>query len=263
MHRVLAVGLSAIALALVPALPVLAQAPAQEPARSSLSGVYLQLDTGWSWAGNAGVTNANPQPAGANCLLQAFTTPPAHICAGTLDQLGSSFILGGGVGYRLPMGFRVDVTYNNRSGYDLKGVGPNGVSFDPKVAANTVMLNGYYDLPVTLGEGVKPYVGGGIGRTKNKVNNINYSEPGPPPESGQVPGGSKSSMAWQLTLGAEVRITKNWVVDIGYRYVDLGKLATNAGPATAGQPYNADNYTTPLTGKLRANEFLFNLRYEL
>jgi hypothetical protein len=45
--------------------------------------------------------------------------------------------------------------------------------------------------------------------------------------------------------------------------VDLGKLSTNAGPATGGQAFNANNFTTPLEGKLKANEFLLNVRYEL
>jgi len=60
-----------------------------------------------------------------------------------------------------------------------------------------------------------------------------------------------------------VRITRNWVLDVGYRYVDLGKLKTDSGPATSGQAFNANNFTTPLEGKLRANELLLNVRYEL
>lgn len=241
--------------------PGQAQAPVSPQSRSALAGAYIQLDTGWSWAANAGMTNTTPQPAGANCLLQAFTVPPAHTCAGTLDSLGSSLVLGFGVGYRLPGGIRIDVTYDNRSGYNLSGTSLTGVNFDPKVTANTVLFNGYYDLPIKIGERVRPYIGGGIGWSKNKVNNINYSEPGPSPDSGQVPGGSKGGLAWQLTLGAEVRVTENWVLDIGYRYVDLGKIETSAGPATAGDPFNADNYTTPVQGKLRANELVFNFRY--
>ncbi len=225
--------------------------------------VYLQLDTGWSWAQNAGMTN-DPSTQSPTCLLQAPNPGTGHPCVGSLDQLGSSFVIGGGVGYRLPLGFRVDVTYTNRNGYNLSGSDSNGTTFDPKTTATTVMANGYYDLPVKLaGERVQPYVGGGVGRTRSKVNDIGWSITDPPPESGRVPGGSKTSTAWQLTLGVEVRVTEHWVRDVGYRYADLGKLVTNAGPATAGDPYNAANYTNGLSGKLRANEFLFNVRYQL
>ncbi len=240
--------------------PAPASAPVQAQPRSPFPGFYFQIGTGWSWAKSAGMTNAHPEPNGSNCLLQ---TPSPHVCAGSLNHLGSSFVIGAGVGYRFPAGFRADVTYSNRSGYDLQGTSPSGVNFDPKTTANTVMVNGYFSVPYTIADKATPYIGGGIGRSKNKVNNINWTDPpGPDAESGQVPGGSKSSTAWQLTLGAEVRVAPNWILDIGYRYSDLGKLQTNAGPATAGESFNEDNFTTPLTGKLRTNEVLLNFRYE-
>ncbi len=219
--------------------------------------VYFQMNTGWSWARNPQVRDT--QASSPDCVLQSATSGAP--CNGELDQLGSSFIIGAGVGYKLPMGFRVDVTYNNRNGYDLRGSDPAGSTFDPKTTANTVMLNGYYDLPFKIAEKVTPYVGGGIGRSRNKANNINWSDPGNP--GGQIPGGSNTGTAWQLTIGADIRVTRNWVLDIGYRYSDLGKITTDAGPATGGQPFNANNFTTPLEGKLKANEFLFNVRYEL
>jgi opacity protein-like surface antigen len=236
----------ALALAAVAALIAAPNAAAQ---------VYIQVDSGWSWAQNAKMTDT--QPSSPDCLLYGGSP---NICNGTLNHLGSSFIIGAGVGYKLPMGFRVDITYNYRGGYDLKGSDPAGTTFDPKTTASTGMVNGYYDLPFKIAERVTPYVGGGVGRSRNKVNNINWNDAS---SSGQVPGGSKSSTAWQLTLGADIRITRNWVIDVGYRYVDLGKLSTNAGAATGGQPFNANNYTTPIEGKLKANEFLFNVRYEL
>jgi len=220
--------------------------------------VYFQLNTGWSWAQNPQVKDTNTTHQ--TCVLTSASTVPNAPCDGTLTHMGSSFIIGAGVGYKLPLGFRVDVTYNNRSGYDLSGSDPAGTTFDPKTTANTVMLNGYYDLPFKLADGkVTPYVGGGIGRSRNKVNNINWSDS--PTSSGQIPGGSDTSTAWQLTVGADIRLTQNWVLDLGYRYTDLGDLKTNGGTTTG--DFNSANYTTPLQGKLKANEFVFNIRYEL
>lgn len=242
----------ALALASAAALGAAGEAGAQ---------VYFQLNTGWSWAQNAQMKDTDP--SSPDCLLQGGSTATAtggNICTGTLNHLGSSFIIGAGVGYKLPHGFRIDVTYNNRNGYDLSGSDPAGTTFDPKTTANTVMFNGYYDLPFMIADKVRPYVGGGIGRSRNKVNNINWQDGA---FSGQVPGGSTTSTAWQLTLGADIRLTPNWVLDVGYRYTDLGDLKTNSGAATSGQPFNANNFTTPLQGKLKANEFLFNIRYEL
>lgn len=238
--------------------PALASIAALAAAPDAAAQLYFQVNTGWSWAQNAKMTDTDTTHQ--TCLLQSASTVPNAPCDGTLNHLGSSWIIGAGVGYRLPHGFRVDVTYNNRNGYNLSGSDPAGTTFDPKTTANTVMANGYYDLPFTIAERFRPYVGGGIGRSRNKVNNINWQDPG---FAGQVPGGSTTSTAWQLTLGADVRVTKNWVLDIAYRYADLGDLKTDAGAATSGQAFNNANYTTPLQGKLRANEFVFNVRYEL
>jgi opacity protein-like surface antigen len=225
---------------------------------SPLRGAYVRLDTGWSWARNAGMTDDDP--ASPNCVLQPAT---GTVCNGTLNTLGSSAILGVGVGYRLPMGLRVDLSYGNRSGYNLKGDDPAGTTFDPKVASNTILFNGYYDIPYTIAGRVRPFVGGGIGWTKNKMDHLKWNDAGAFPSSGGLPGGSWSGTAWQLTVGADVTLANNWVMEIGYRYVDLGKIIKEAGPATSGSAFNAANFTTQLTGKLRANELLLSFRYEL
>lgn len=230
-----------------------AAAPAATP--SPLTGAYVKLDTGWSWARDAGMKD--DEPSSPNCVLQPAS---GTVCNGTLNTLGSSFIIGAGIGYKLPMGFRVDLTYQNRSGYDLKGSDPAGTTFDPKVNSNAILVNGYYDIPVTIAERVRPFVGGGIGWVKNKMDNLKWRDPG---FSGGLPGGTWSGTAWQLTLGADVKVGNNWVVEVGYRYVDLGKIVKEAGAGTSGDAFNAANFTTKMTGKLRANEFLLSFRYEL
>jgi opacity protein-like surface antigen len=239
--------------------PSQAQAPAQPSPQaatpSPLRGAYVKLDTGWSWARNAGMKD--DEPASPDCVLQPAS---GTVCNGTLNTLGSSFIIGAGVGYRFPSGFRVDLTYHNRSGYDLKGSDPAGTDFDPKVNSNSVLVNGYYDIPVKIAGRVQPFVGGGIGWVKNKMDNLKWTDPG---FAGGLPGGTWSGTAWQLTLGADVSVANNWVMEIGYRYVDLGKIVKEAGAGTSGDPFNANNFTTKMTGKLRANEFLLSFRYEL
>jgi opacity protein-like surface antigen len=234
------------------------QAPASATAPSPLKGAYVKLDTGYSWAKAPNVRDDDP--TSPNCVLQPAT---GTVCNGALNSVGSSFILGAGVGYRFPLGFRVDVTYQNRGGFNLTGSDPAGTTFDPKVASNAILLNGYYDIPYTIAGRVTPFVGGGIGWTKNKMDHLMWNDQGAFPSSGGLPGGSWSGTAWQLTVGADVKLTDNWVLEIGYRYVDLGKIIKEAGSGTSGSAFNAANYTTPLTGKLRANEFLLNFRYDL
>ena len=216
--------------------------------------LYVKLDSGYSWAWNANVTD--DQPTSPDCVLQPAS---GTVCNGVLNELKSSFIIGAGVGYRFPGGFRADITYGYRGGYDLSGCDPAGSCFDPKVSSNSLMANGYYELPVSLADGrVKPFVGGGIGSSRNEMNNLQWRDAG---QSGTLPGGRKTQFAWQVTLGADVRLHDAWVLEVGYRYSEFGKFNKEAGTGS-GVPFNANNFTTQLTGKLRANELIVNLRYD-
>lgn len=223
-------------------------------AEDSAAQLYVKLDSGYSWASSAKLKD--DQPTSPDCVLQPAS---GSTCNGALNELKSSFIIGAGVGYRFPCGFRADVTYGYRGGYDLSGCDAAGSCFDPKVDSNALMLNGYYELPASLADGrVKPFVGGGIGASRNQMNNLQWQDSG---QSGTLPGGKTTQFAWQLTLGADVRLAGAWVLEVGYRYSDFGKFIKAAGPGS-GAPFNANNFTTQLTGKLRANELILNVRYD-
>jgi hypothetical protein len=56
-----------------------------------------------------------------------------------------------------------------------------------------------------------------------------------------------------------------WILDVGYRYSDLGEFKKPAGPDQSGTAgtFTASGSTTSATGKLRTNEILFSLRRDL
>lgn len=235
----------AIAVALFFAGPLYAQS-------SSSSGVgpFVRAEAGFSKAMNPHLRDDDP--SSPNCFLIALVGPT---CTGELDKLGKGATIGVGVGYRFAGGIRADVSYNRRSGFELKGRDPAGTDFDPPVKSDTVMLNGTFDIPVKLGP-VKPYVGLGIGRTKNDMKPINWFDAG---TSGTLTGGKKNDTAWQFTLGGDVDLTGGWVLEVAYRYTDLGKIVKNAGPDQAG--LFATGVTGSATGKLRTNELLMAVRF--
>jgi opacity protein-like surface antigen len=215
-------------------------------------GPYVRAEAGFSKAVNPHFRDDNPHSP--NCFLLAVSGP----CTGELDKLGNGRTLGIGVGYRFPGGIRADVTYNRRSGFELKGWDPAGTYFDPPVKTDTLMFSGTFDLPVKLGS-FKPYVGLGIGRTKNDMKPINWFDPGCC--TGTLTGGKKSDTAWQIALGGDIDLSGGLVLEIAYRYTDLGKIVKNAGPDQAGQFFGPGSVTGPASGKLRTNELLLALRY--
>jgi len=207
-------------------------------------GPFFKAEVGFSKARNAGMQDDAPNSP--DCVMQPAV---GAVCTGALDHLGSGWNFGVGVGYKFPGGFRVDIGYNHRAGYNLKGRDEAGTDFDPEVKSDAVMLNGTFDLPFALGP-LKPFVGGGIGRSRNDMKPLKWNDPGCC--AGTLTGGKKTDTAWQLTLGADIEVSKDWTLEVTYRYMDMGKFVKQAGPDQAG--LFGTGVTGSMTGRLRSNE---------
>jgi opacity protein-like surface antigen len=46
-----------------------------------------------------------------------------------------------------------------------------------------------------------------------------------------IRGGTGTDLAYMLTAGGTMRLTGRLVLDVGYRYSDLGQVRTESGPA--------------------------------
>jgi opacity protein-like surface antigen len=81
------------------------------------------------------------------------------------------------------------------------------------------LANAYAD----LGEwrGISPYVGAGIGATRNTIHNFRDVNV---PNNGVAYGGtaSKWDLAWALHAGIGFRATESLTIDLGYSYLNLG-----------------------------------------
>jgi len=195
--------------------------------------------------------------ADGTCFL--FVNFPAAApadCQDVLDELGSSAIIGAGVGYRYNAMFRTDLTVTYRGWYELDEADLAGTLYKADVSSLAIMVNGYYDLPVDLAQ-FKPFVGAGIGWARNKIDDIAWNDP--TPASGVIPGGTDSGFAWQLMAGAIVPITDGWGLEVGYRYYDAGDLKKDAGPAISGGPFPTDS----ATGNMTAHEVTVAVIMEL
>jgi len=89
------------------------------------------------------------------------------------------------------------------------------------------------------------------------VNNVHYINPpaSDTPGPGSWPGShSKWNFAWALTAGASFNISRDWLIDVNYRYVNLGDAESAIIPALQGtEPVRYDNIT--------AQEVRVGLRY--
>ena len=179
-------------------------------------------------------------------------------------------VFGGGlaVGYdfdpqfNVPVRLELDYTARTRgevksSGviddFAITGEGPFDAAKKDSVSLQTLMLNAWVDIPT--GTAFTPYLGGGMGfgfvNYKAKLHTVDSQgiiEPGF--ESGSS---NETNFAWSLGAGVAYDFTKNWTVDLGYRYIDAGKASVR---------YSDDDGTWGKSKvKVQSHDIMLGLRY--
>lgn len=147
---------------------------------------------------------------------------------GLSGQTGTSLAYGGGVGYRFLDWLRGEVTYTYRGGYvfDAPFVITNIRS---ERRSHAFMVNAHVDVARAAGVDFgmfEPYVSAGVGVAVNRVDSQRASFG--PIFIGLSGDTTRASFAWQLGFGTGIRLSRNMVLDLGYRYVDLGTARTNS-----------------------------------
>jgi opacity protein-like surface antigen len=116
--------------------------------------------------------------------------------------------------------------------------------YDSEVRADSLMLSGYYTF--FKHEKIAFYGGGGIGGTKVKIDVTD----------GVAEGDDRNTnFTWQVEGGAEIELTENWIMQAGWRYIDMGDIDVDL--ASVGGVVPGGNYDADLT----ATEVFLGLRY--
>jgi len=130
----------------------------------------------------------------------------------------------------LALAWRPDMQY--RGGANFAGVaGEQPVS--ARADSVSGMVNLYLDIAglngVNLGR-FQPYVGGGVGVAHNRLSEMTYRFPGNTKHKLTLtPGGAKTDIAFMAAVGTGITLSKRIVLDISYRYTDLGRVETDPG----------------------------------
>lgn len=199
--------------------------------------VYGRVEGGWSWLRDL---NATSRGGGAVGI------------AGEIDNGDNSFVVGAGFGFNYIDWLRTELVVNYRGGYELNGTDTAGVSVSSDIVSWATMLNGYVNVPIRL-LGLQPYVGAGIGWAFNNADTVSFGRPGVGTTT--APGGNDNDLAWQLMAGVGFAFAPNLVLDVGYRYVDLGNFQTDAAVTPLGTAASG------IKGDITAHEALVSLRF--
>lgn len=190
----------------------------------------------------------------------------------TDSTIDSNWGFGGGVGLYFGRGFRGDITIDRLMESDVSANLADPLSDLPGIRSfglkSTVALaNVYYDFD--MGHRFTPYVGLGLGFTRNKTTEGIVTDPCGC-LTGTIEGDSTTHVAGAAMAGFQVKLRDRLSFDAGYRFLYLGEAAT--GPVNA-------TYTAPVTGghagtggyvsedpkieDIHAHQFRLGLRYDI
>lgn len=147
---------------------------------------------------------------------------------------------GGVIGYYfLPFGMplRAEVEYYHRLrlDFDTRETAAETIGYKNNVATDSVMFNLYYDW--ATGTPWRPYVGAGIGWARHSSDVTRGNNSTGARERRRV---DSDSFSLSFQAGLRVAISRSWVGEIGYRYIDMGKFDT--GTFSTGDRVVGDDY---------------------
>jgi opacity protein-like surface antigen len=193
------------------------------PARGPVGNCYFRADVGYSWAKDPDIKWFVDNSATGTASGDAVTG--TSMGNGAFGEAG----LGCGSGSR---GIRGEVMFGYHGSRKIEGepvwyagAGPDPVlpGVDPlhtSVTSYTMMFNAYKDLG-NYG-GFTPYVGAGVGVAYNRLDDTYFT--GNPNLTGRIQGHDDLAFAWSLMAGVGYQLSDRAVLDVGYRYMDLGKV---------------------------------------
>ena len=165
-------------------LKLLVAAPTMAAAGFAQAQIYGRVDAGWSTSHSSDIQDRNFAADRTICADAACTIP------GTIDDVGSSGLVSGGVGWRFNPNFRSDVTLGYRGWFKIDETTPGSVNIKADVKSLALMLNGYYDF--NMSSSFDFYIGAGIGAAANKLEDPVRTVPG---QTRTGPGGTKQAFA--------------------------------------------------------------------
>jgi outer membrane immunogenic protein len=205
-------------------------------------GVYVGVKGGYEYKdiSKKGVGDSNAAATNNNATNQSWSS-------------GDGGVFGGSIGYNFAdMGLpvRAEVEYLHHEGFKYSATNSTTGVFNNKVDnIHTVFANFYYD--IKTGTAFTPYVGAGLGVAwlDQKYSSTFTGW------TAATDNGSKSftNFAWNLGAGVGYSVTDNIILDLGYRYSNLGETKSVA---------SANNRITLGKQDISTHEGLLGLRYQ-
>jgi opacity protein-like surface antigen len=196
-----------------------------------LSGWYLRADVGYRWNHVGSVQTAVP------------TT--SH---GIENSVGAT----AGAGFKYHW-FRTDLTldYGSPAVFEARTAVPVAQPrYNSRIDAVTGLINFYADFGTW--SGFTPYAGAGLGATNLRSQHyVDTTQP----VTGAVHSSRRTNFSWAWMAGVAFQVKPQWLIDVGFRHLELGNLNATTGTGIPTDFMRAKNVS--------ANEIRVGLRYLL
>jgi opacity protein-like surface antigen len=270
---VLALTRFATAADLLPPPPM----PEPPPPVAEFSGWYLRGDIGMAASANTPSLEASPNPLASGAY---DVTTASQGFANT--SLSASELADVGVGYQFNSWLRGDITGEYRDGGQLQSLwylnnpkptaGDSHTQYLDFYRGNTSSVVGLANVYADVGTwyGITPFVGGGVGVAYNRLYGMtDQGQASTPtftgPAGGYFNNGSTTNFAWALMAGLDFNITPNLKLELGYRYLNMGKISSGtdncANAVGTGSGFSCTPNSVRSTSTLASNDFRIGLRW--
>ena len=182
------------------------------------------------------------------------------------EDLGTGSAFGFSVGKYLTDSFRLELEAIKRTGYeyDARDTGFPTFTEKAKMQTEALFINGFYDFqPFTMSNtAITPYLGGGVGISRNKMGTITEHDNGLPNRF-TFDGNTINQFAYKLSAGTLVSLTEQLSLDVNYQYVNLGafKQSTELSRNGVRRP-DLDNQSPMNQGEIKTQELMVGLQYK-
>ena len=175
------------------------------------------------------------------------------------DDLGTGSAFGISAGKYITDNFRLELEAIKRTGYEMDTTDSDNNLMEANITSKSIFINGFYDFqPFSLGNTpITPYLGGGVGISKNKMGATHENRPG-----NTVDGKTISQFAYKVAAGTLVDLTENVSLDINYQYVNLGNLRSGVGVYNQNGIFQANLPAGINGGEIKTQELMVGLQYK-
>ena len=209
-----------------------------------LDGFYITPKVGYSDSMDAGTTTFE-NASGGHRINQD-------------KDLSEGYAFGFSAGKYIKENIRIEFEAMERQDFRYDTLRTDSTIFFSKadISSTALFINGFYEFePSSISnKSFVPYLGGGIGLSKNKLGTITRPNT-------TVDGKTVEELAYKLSAGTLFSLKENLSLDIAYQYVNLGEFKSTVVARRSGAR-QSDLLEALNGGEIKSHEITIGLQYK-